>query len=137
MDIEGNIWGTGNNKQGELGFREPRESKVFTKINVPDITFSAISAGENSTIFLDIEGNIWDNGCYRRQSDPLDSRKIMFGVEIKGVSVLYHYVIVLDVNGNIWSSGHNVYGELGLGDQVFRSNFIKVPNSNSNSCNRA
>lgn len=62
LDIEGNVWGNGTNHYGQLGLNNLNDNIPSpTKIEgLPPI--QAVATGENHSLFLDINGNVWATG---------------------------------------------------------------------------
>ena len=138
IDIEGNLWSTGQNDYGQLGLNDIQSRSVFTKVPC-DTTFTNVSAGYNHTIALDIDGNLWTAGdniygqlgalgnTFRQlkftKVNPSTTSDTIFTNVFAG----YRNSIAIDIKGNLWSTGQNDNGQLGLNDKQMRRVFTKVP----------
>ena len=83
------------------------------------------------------DGTLW--GCGRNSYGQLglenrSNRNILTIIDsapgnIKMICCGEHHTIVLKSDGTLWGSGHNVYGQLGLGDTNDRTIFTKITNN--------
>ena len=105
LDSEGNIWTWGYNSQGELGNGQTGSSNsvsIPTKVTSGTI-YTQISAGGDSSLALDNEGNIF--GCGDNERGQLTfEQTAMSWVQINvKLSKLGSNGVALDDEGNIWS----------------------------------
>lgn len=132
LDIEGNVWGWGNNSSGELGSNLKGKVYVPTKISgINNATF--ISAGEGFSAAI-VEGDIWTwgNNSYGRLGRD---KTVPYGVPGKGISMEVKFSSIdcgqyFTVAKYIWNDpwndedlgawGRNNSGQLGVGDEIDR-----------------
>ena len=105
LDSEGNIWTWGYNSQGQLGNGQTGSSNsvsIPTKVTSGTI-YTQISAGGDSSLALDNEGNIF--GCGDNERGQLTfEQTAMSWVQINvKLSKLGSNGVALDDEGNIWS----------------------------------
>ena len=62
LDIYGNVWVCGMNKDGQLGLGDFENRKSFTKVTNPSNNISAISAGGCHSMLLRSNNEIWTAG---------------------------------------------------------------------------
>lgn len=61
IDENGNLWGCGNNSEGQLGDGTKADKRIL--VSIKDGTkFKEISAGIQYSLAIDIEGNLWTWG---------------------------------------------------------------------------
>lgn len=110
LDINGDLWGYGDNKYGGLGLGDNIDRDVFTKISSETI-FVAVSCGDNFTIALDTDGYLWSTGSNQHGQLGLTSSnlnvltKISHNTFFTSISCGNSHAKALDDGGNIWSSG--------------------------------
>jgi alpha-tubulin suppressor-like RCC1 family protein len=129
------VWGCGRNHHGQLGqgtttdVSSPARALVITNI-------TAIAAGDNHTVALDGNGNLWtwgDNTYGQlgysgagRSTPALLSETGVGGVKVVAIAAGAQHTVALDNNGEVWTWGGNGQGQLGLGDTTDRSAPQKV-----------
>ena len=119
----GEIWGTGSNWYGQLGTGNTDSKTTLTKMTIPTgFNPKYISCGENYTIVLMTDGNIWGTGSnwYGQLGTGnianISSLTVMInttGKTPKYVSCGQNHTMVLMTDGTIWGTGYNLYGQLG------------------------
>lgn len=111
IDEDGNLWGWGNNSQGQLG-NETKGSNVTTPLKIAEgIRFKDISAGLYN-VAIDEEGNLWTWGLSTNNDVPI---KTLEGTKFKKISAGVQHSLAIDEEGNLWSWGSNHKGQLGNG----------------------
>ena len=121
----GDVYACGSNSFGELGL-DSKSIHICTPTksnNLPPIKSAA--AGNNFSIFLDFDGNVWGAG----KSDfgqlgrilllegVTAPEKLALPVPIQTVAASHNFFsIFLDINGNVWACGSSRFGQLGLSD---------------------
>ena len=60
LDVDGNVWSTGNNRNGELGLGDENDRMFFTKTN--NINIQAMSNLYHHSLILDENNNLWVSG---------------------------------------------------------------------------
>ena len=127
VDNEGNIWSWGYNSDGQLGNGESGYDKdilIPTKIT-NETKYQQISAGNEHSLALDNEGNIWSwgsnsegqlgNGKSGYSENVLIPTKITNGTKYTSIVAGNYTTLALDNDGNLWICGRNYDGVLGIG----------------------
>ncbi|MHB1949478.1 MAG: RCC1 domain-containing protein [Gammaproteobacteria bacterium] len=122
---------------GKLEFsRELTFPNDVGTINLKRIVHVAPQKGH--TLFLNRDGILF--GLRDNTKDQLDSSAlevVQFPIEIKGdgtlpkfkkIAVSESHSLALSVNGDVYACGSNNFGQLGTGDLIDQSHFIKVEN---------
>ena len=145
LDNSGNVYGCGNNVQGQLGIgtNNPPIFSTNTPVKVLGVdgigflsNIIQIAAGDYSSLFLDNLGNVYScgyngtgelgNGTYTSSNLPVKVLGGASGTEflsniIQIASGSYHSLF-LDNSGNVYSCGYNEDGELGQGTYIAQFN---------------
>ena len=125
IDEEGNLWGWGYNKEGQLG--DGTTNNRTTPIQIKEGTkFKKIAMCINSdvnvghSLSIDEEGNLWASG--RNNYDgvlgnnstvtSLIQVQIKEGTKFKEVAASRFNSYAIDEEGNLWAWGNNGYGQL-------------------------
>lgn len=158
--IENILYGWGNNDYGQLGIGENKKTTARTLIDIyakenkkisPPVLIdlsnllldennriAQISAGENHTLLLTTEGELWGCGSnYFGQLGLGDKKRENKFSKIKlpalnrdekiiHVATGTAHTIFLTSNGNCYASGANNHGQLGLGDTELRNEFKQL-----------
>lgn len=132
LDNDGNVWNWGYGFYGQLGDGKDALSGINIHSYVPkkvffnnqNLKFQAIAAGDDHTVALDVDGNIWgwgrnnagqlaDDSFLNNKTSPikLDLKDTKF----KAIACGMYHTIAIDIDGNIWSWGWNYSGQLGDG----------------------
>ncbi|AEC02592.1 fimbrillin family protein [Parasphaerochaeta coccoides] len=136
---DGTLWATGFNYYGELGLgtsgsgtnkSTPEQVKASTTPDDFMTNVAAVSAGSSYTMILKKDGTLWatgsnqygqlgdgTSGAVNNKSTPV---QVMTGVA--AVSAGWSHTMILKKDGTLWGTGHNVFGQLGLGDSGSASN---------------
>ena len=125
LDEDGNVWTAGNNNYGQLGIAEGNTS-TFTQVKngISGVKITAIAAGEQHTVLLDANGNVWTAGSNYYGQLGRDENKGAFisnstfkqvtdGIGIIVIAAKGWHTVLLDANGNVWTAGQNRNGQLG------------------------
>ena len=111
IDIEGNLWSSGQNNYGQLGNGTTNNS-TLSKVKI-DRKFKQISAGRYNGAAIDVDGNLWTWGSsnndqlgYASKENALIPKQITTGTKYEYVSMGDGQGYVIDVNGNMsyWGS---------------------------------
>lgn len=120
------LWAWGRNDMGQLGNRKTYEyTNIPTMVSLPDnITITEISAGQNHSLALDSDGNVWAWGdnSYKQIGNTNISENMNYctiPTKVEGLSNVveisagaYHN-LALTKDGKIYGWGNNTYGQLG------------------------
>ena len=134
LDENGNVWTAGSNSYGQLG-RTANNSPnpTFTQVTngISGVKITAITAGDNHTVLLDKDGNVWSAGgnIYGQlgrdekvgtwNATPTFSQvTVSDGVKIKAIAANTDHTVLLDEYGNVWTAGKNTYGQLGREENI-------------------
>lgn len=118
LDIEGNVWVSGNSLDGELGFIGAVETPEKF-VELPPIQAIQSCPSHNYSIFLDTQGNVW--GCGKNDSGQLGVQpsvntklhKFNNIPKITSMAAGNYHVLFVDEAGNVWGCGKNTHGQLG------------------------
>lgn len=89
-----------------------------------------ISSGENFALALDFIGNVHtigiDTNCPCGEIHPSQTVPLSNIKDIIQISAGHHHSLLLSNKGQVYSFGNNIYGQLGLGDNINRLNPILI-----------
>ena len=134
---DGTLWSTGDNSKGQLGRGTKVNSYLFRQIGTDtdwvdvscgyDFTYAIKSSGEAYAVGNNEYGQLGIGNTF----DQLVFTKTGFdkngGVtKFRKVSAGTTHAMGLTKNNLMYGVGYNLYGELGLGDKVFREYFTKI-----------
>ncbi|MDR1912311.1 MAG: hypothetical protein LBQ52_08220 [Helicobacteraceae bacterium] len=94
-----------------------------------------VAVGASHSIVIDDNNKVWTTGHNKYGQLALGDTynrnvftrvKGLNDINITKVAAGYFYTIALDDSGAVWASGHNNFGQLGLGDLEDRYEFVKV-----------
>jgi alpha-tubulin suppressor-like RCC1 family protein len=139
IDNNGNVYGTGSNEAGQLGFGNHNDHNTFAKVSSLDgKNIIAISAGEDHSIALDSNGKVYTAGVSSRGQLGLGDTKYynrftevssLEGKNIIAITAGNSHSLAVDSGGKVYVAGYNEHGQLGLGDSGYgtnRYNFTEV-----------
>ena len=138
MNINGTIWGCGDNRYGQL---DPSNFTLsFTQITIlnSDSDWQTISAGYNHTLALKPNpaggGTLWawganDDGRLGLGStdNPVESTQVGTNSDWSAIAGGSAHTIALKTSSTLWSWGLNDYGQLGLGYTTISTTGITTP----------
>ncbi len=124
LKVDGSVWTYGQNEYGQLGIGSSQYSDVPMKVAFPKNTvITKIATGEDHSLALDSEGNVWVWG--RNQYYQLGNNSVEYLLtptkitEIKGIKDIdcgtYNSFAVTNT-GEVYSWGLNANGECGVGN---------------------
>jgi alpha-tubulin suppressor-like RCC1 family protein len=117
IDEDGNVFGCGDNKQGQLGVGNQVICPTPTLISIKDVC--QIVSAESHTLFLKKNGNVWGCGNNDLEALGLEENKLYLTptkLPITGISqiaIAPKQSIFLKVEGNVWACGASL-GKLGI-----------------------
>jgi alpha-tubulin suppressor-like RCC1 family protein len=127
-----NLYGTGRNDYGQLGFESTTIGyTLFTQIL--ESGCSQVYCHRYHTILVKTDGTLWVTGWnYYGQLGTGDETtvyeftQIGSGTTWSQVSSGYGHTMAIKTDGTLWATGYNGYGQLGLGDMVDVNTFTQV-----------
>ena len=131
LDVDGNVWGWGDNFFKQLGVPSPGYSRIPLKIE-SDYKFVKVSAGGSNSAAISTDGTLYtwgENGLGLGSSQKLTFSTVslasMYRVyccddKIVDVSLGEKFGLAIDENGIVYSWGYNNYGQLGSGLRTTR-----------------
>ncbi len=144
LDDNGNVWAWGQNDRGQLGDGTDTSRTTPFKVTGPEgkgflSGITAIYAGQNHTIALDEDGNVWawgDNwggqlgdGTKTTRYTPVKVKSYGLDEFLSGIIAIsggrYH-TVALKEDGSVWTWGWNEYGQLGDGTHTTRLKPVRV-----------
>jgi alpha-tubulin suppressor-like RCC1 family protein len=133
---DGTIWGFGNNMTGQLGLGDTAYRITFTQITNFNGRPQSVSSGSFHTMILMANKSIWCTGYnYSGQlglGDSSDRNTLtritsdISGCKPLSISCGSDHTMVLMTNDTIWGSGLNLYGQLGLGDIIYKNTLTQT-----------
>jgi alpha-tubulin suppressor-like RCC1 family protein len=131
LNSQGQVFGFGNNEDGQLGIRDYHIG--YTPILIETLgtdKIIAISAGGAHSLFLNSEGQVFSCGLneYRQLGFKDRDNQIIptligtLGIgKIIAISAGKNYSLFSNSRGRVFGSGCNSYGKLGSSDRNFRT----------------
>ena len=123
---KGEIFSCGNNNEGQCGlghFNDPQTSPSL----IPNLASNIVHfvCGDNHSLFLDSEGNVFSVGentdgqlGLGHNTNQNELNKIPNIPPIKIISCVNASSYLIDFEGNLWTFGDNNHGQLGHGDKT-------------------
>ena len=137
---DGTLWGTGYNTSGQLGLGDKTNRTTFTKITTNVNNIKQVYCGEYQTFILKNDDTLW--GCGLNNFGQLglgdtNNRTTFTKIttnanDIKEIYCGEAHTFILENDGTLWSTGHNGYGQLGLGDITSRYTFTQITTNTDN-----
>jgi len=143
LDGEGNVWTTGNNTYGQLGYGDHRREPE----RIPElINITSIACGRYYTMCLDYNGHVWGfgaNGYGQLGLGHTDIRKKPEKIpnlpEIISIACGFAHTICIDSGSRAWGFGWNESSQLGIasrGDVVTPTLIPKLSQVQRASCGK-
>jgi alpha-tubulin suppressor-like RCC1 family protein len=146
LDSNGKLWASGYNYYGQLGLGDSGAGaarNLFQPVTIPNLPSSAkivsIAAGYYHSFALDGEGELRASGYNyysqlglggtndRNLFQPVTIPNLVLNAKIVSIEAGSYYSFALDSEGELRATGDNWYGQLGLGDDNDRNEFMPVP----------
>jgi alpha-tubulin suppressor-like RCC1 family protein len=124
LKADGTVWAWGSNSYGQLGDGTNRDRLVPTRVQ--GLTNVAKVYGGNTLSFaIKKDGTLWSWGG--------DTTKALPPTQVTGLANIVQlavgegHVLALQAGGAVFAQGDNTYGQLGIGNTLFKSNFVQIP----------
>ncbi|MDR1912310.1 MAG: hypothetical protein LBQ52_08215 [Helicobacteraceae bacterium] len=142
LDNESRVWTSGNDERGQLGLNGKKTATVQGVLHAFSIAPIAsdkaivdIAAGYDQSFAIDNEGGVWASGANDQGQlglgDVVDRAAFTKVLSLKNKNIVAiasgaSHVLALDSDGIVWASGANSLGQLGIGSNSLKSEFVKV-----------
>ena len=116
IDQDDRLWAWGQNYQGQVGNGTREHQHLPVLITGGASAWARVDGGNNFTLAVDTDGNLWTWGFINSPSDV--PQLITTGPGLGNwsqVSAGQDHAMGIDINGNIWAWGHNGSSRLGVG----------------------
>jgi alpha-tubulin suppressor-like RCC1 family protein len=136
----GLLYVTGSNKYGQLGVGNSVDQPSYVRVGslpVDRQVIKVISTTTNNTFVLLDDGTLWATGTNGNgqlglgntaQRTSLTKVTSIPNTNIKQIRYENTNTFILLDDNTLWSTGHNAYGQLGLGDNTDKALFTQVTN---------
>ena len=120
IDEAGNLWAWGDNSYGQIG-NGSAEGIITTPVQIKnETTFQEIAVGNDHSLALDTEGNLWVCGSNSyAQIGNVNAGAVLNKTEHKFEKISIRrsarHSLAIDGEGNLWAWGDNGLGQLGDG----------------------
>ena len=126
LDADGKVYSTGYNIFGQLGLAHCTNQNVLNQIkNIPPV--QTISCSGNSSYLIDFEGFVWSFGSnstgqlghgdtkHRKVPEKIEKLKDIQQISYSPTGGAF---FAKDSQNTIFVTGHNLHGQLGVGDKT-------------------
>jgi hypothetical protein len=137
LTASGAIWATGDGQYGNFGMAAPNGLDTWKQ--VPGTSdFVAIAAGFAHSLAVKRDGSLWVTGGSQIGWSglglglPFAASAIQQWTQVSGMTSVTaiaagaDYSLAVTSTGSLWVAGNNSAGQLGLGDQTYRSTWTKT-----------
>lgn len=136
LDYNGQVWAWGYNLYGRIGDNSLTSRLTPVSILGDKKTFCKITGGQNHTVCIQHNGQVWSwgyNNNGQLGDDSTTSKRTP--VSIHGnkktfcqISTGQNHTIGIEHNGNIWTWGYNTHGQIGDNSTTPRYTPVRVCN---------
>jgi len=126
LDSTGRVWAWGSSQYGQLGVRVERNSAKPGRIEGLSGVVQ-VAAGGRFSAARKSDGTVWIWGLHASgagEGNPVPAQIFSGAVEIAAGE---RHILMRKSDGTIWAYGDNLSGQLGLGDQQFRTTPTQIP----------
>lgn len=120
INKDGTVSGLGANTRGQLGNNKNPVKQLTVIPNITDIV--QVCCGNNFSLLLNASGQIYLLDVYTPQILKFDNEL----VNIIFISCGKDHSLALTNNGQVYAFGVNIYGQLGLGDDIHRRDQVII-----------
>lgn len=128
IKTDGSLWAMGRNHASRFGPNQPTE--LTTPQKIADHVISADFGSEN-VYYVTADGVLWESGGGTSVVVFSHLNPHAIATNVRQVSAATQCLLYIDNNDNVWATGANPWGQLGLGDQVSRTQPTWVTDSGS------
>lgn len=137
IDKEGHVWGTGDNKYGQLGVGDTSPRYTFVKIS--NERFKFVTSNENNTVLIHEDGSLWGMGINNNYAlGTGDSSPVVTTLKMLDKGPYVHAAVTKDCTlavtpeGKLFGSGYTASGTLGFPSKANINTFEPIVFSNGN-----
>ena len=140
LKVDGTVWAYGQNSYGQLGINSWESTDEPVQVKFPNgVKIVQIAAGENHSVALDSDGNVytWGRNNYYQLglwgwgNVPTPIRIGTVESKIVKIAAGSNTTVMLTANGQIYTHGINADGEAGNGEYATRVTYGKANNMNN------
>ena len=154
LKVDGSVWLSGNNDEGQLGNGNETHQSLWVKANIPELAKDILCLGtdQGNTYILSRDGNVYASGYngYGQLGDGSTSRSFVFkkinnisdynvvkmvgagGTRSGKSAYYYNFALFLTDKGRVFGVGHNGYGQLGVNNTSNQSLPIEMNYGHNN-----
>ncbi len=135
LTSDGTVYTTGRNASGQLGEKDILNRSMFAKVDI-NAQIEYIEAGNRTSMAIDTNGKLWVWGNNEDGQLGLGiedkvvytpSQVTSITEKVESVSAGDTHTHIVTSNGSLYVAGSNKYGQLGIGQNIEKSNsYVKV-----------
>jgi alpha-tubulin suppressor-like RCC1 family protein len=141
IDKNGRVWAWGSNQYGKLGDNSTTTRLTPVSIGGATKTFCKISAGQNHSLAIDKNGQVWSWGVnFQGQLGDFSNTSRLTPVSVRGTLKTFCKIAAgissygIDQNGQVWSWGDNSSRQLGDFSNTSRLTPVSVRGAKKTFC---
>ncbi|MDR2639706.1 MAG: hypothetical protein LBC09_07725, partial [Helicobacteraceae bacterium] len=136
FDSDGRLYAAGYNEYGQLGVGDNKDRNKFVAVSsINDKKIIAVAAGDDRSLALASDGKVYTAGRYSywlglgdigrgTNLDKFIEVSTLSGKTITNIAAGSQYSLVVNNDGRVYATGHNRFGQLGLGETGDRNRFV-------------
>ncbi|GMU65359.1 MAG: hypothetical protein AMXMBFR36_16330 [Acidobacteriota bacterium] len=130
LDSDGDWWGFGFNRKGQLGDETQSQRKTPVRVTAVEAAERLASDGDGGSdightlaLLSDDSVVVWGNNSNGELGDGTTTNSLV-GIEVQGIPPVERaaagafHSMVLGTDGSVWAWGGNGYGQIGVGNVV-------------------